>query len=130
MQLAPARDVAVDPINTLHAAIKKDQPKARVCGSSCLQLRCNVPLCLQVTVDIAKRLSDVGLARLPQCCWPSPALVNELATKAAALQRAKVTNPFVFVKLQEWLPDFAKEHKEQKGKEKGELVSSARCPAV
>ncbi len=83
-------------------------------------------LTVQVTVDIAKRLRDVGLAQLPQCCWPSAALVNELATKTATLQRAKVTNPFVFLKLQEWLPQFAQEHKD---KEKGELVSSARCPA-
>ena len=59
-------------------------------------------------MDIATRLSEVGLAGLPNCCWPSPALVNKLATEAAVLKRAKVTAPFVFVKLQEWLPDFAK----------------------
>ena len=81
------------------------------------------PFQRQVTVDIATRLSEVGLAGLPNCCWPSPALVNKLATEAAALQRSKVAKPFVFVKLQEWLPDFAKL---KGGTAKGVLSAMAR----
>ena len=60
-----------------------------------------------MTVDIARRLDVVGLGGLPQCCWPSTALVNDLATKILAMTRANVAKPFVYVRLVEWLPQYA-----------------------
>ena len=62
-------------------------------------------------MDIATKLQDLRVDKLPQGCWPSSQLVNDLATKAAENVKAGITHPFICVKLADWLPYWAKESK-------------------
>ena len=65
---------------------------------------------LQVVVDIAAQLATLRMDDLPVVCQPPACAVNDLATRAKELhENGKVARPFVYVKLVDWIPHFAKE---------------------
>ena len=66
-------------------------------------------------MDISSELKELRVDKLPQACWPPSEKVNDLATRAAQSVKSGITHPYIFVKLAEWLPHWARESREVAG---------------
>ena len=53
------------------------------------------------------------MATLPKSCWPSGAVVDALASKAAQLTAKGIAKPVVMADLRDWLPFWATEDKDE-----------------
>jgi hypothetical protein len=61
----------------------------------------------RVTVDLAGRVKKITLDGLPHRCLPSQEAANKLATLKSKAVKAGVAEPFPYIELAEFLPNWA-----------------------
>ena len=80
-------------------------------GSSPMNALANIvqPKPKHAHVDMQSQLSNISLAYLPMACQPSGERVDELLADVTKCKERGITWPFIFVKLEKWLPPWCED---------------------